>query len=97
MSLIERDCQTMVEMMETLVPGFNDGDRHQEKAAARKVVIYSLRMLGYTTIAIGKVMGKDHSTVVYSTKYVKEVLSYPKTDPTLMHILNNFNKLYQQS
>lgn len=47
--------------------------RYREHVEARWLAMYALHKQGYTTVDIGSVMNRDHSTVVHALKMVKKL------------------------
>ena len=47
--------------------------RFREHVEARWLVMYALRKQKYSTAQIGKMMGRDHSTVVHGLHKVREL------------------------
>jgi len=52
------------------------GTRKREIVEPRQVAMYMLRSLGLSYAQVGSIFNKDHSTVVYATKQVQNLLSY---------------------
>jgi len=50
--------------------------RKREIAEPRQVAMYMLRSLGLSYAQVGSIFNKDHATVVYATKQVRNLLSY---------------------
>jgi len=54
--------------------------RTHEYVVARMMVIYQLRLDGLTEYSIGQIIKKDHTTVHYLIKKMKDVLKTPGYD-----------------
>lgn len=57
---------------------------------ARYIITYMLRKDGFSTLTISRAMGISHCTVVYSEDTVNNMLSLPKSNPSLEHIYGRF-------
>lgn len=54
-----------------------DGSRKRESVAARTIAAYQLYKEGLTQTAIGALMGKNHSTIVYYIDRMDIILNLP--------------------
>ena len=63
-------------LMQAVYPeGILEDDQKDRKAClARALMAYQMRKDGYTVVAIGKAMGRSHSTVIYLTKNFDSIL-----------------------
>lgn len=72
--IIARVCEKFGMTREQLTAG----TRKREIAEPRQVAMYLLRSLGLSYAHIGSIFNKDHSTVVYATKHIENLLSYDR-------------------
>lgn len=67
--------------------------RESKYVIARWLVSYYLhRKHGYSTSIVGKVVGRDHATVLYSIKQVDKVIQNPNCYRELYYFLQRFER-----
>lgn len=58
----------------------------------RNMIAYQLRQEGYSLIRIGKMLGRNHSSVLAMEKRMKDVLAFPHIMPHENEIWNKFQE-----
>ena len=53
--------------------------RKREDVAGRMCIAYQLRADGYSTNEIGKLVGRDHATILYLCKQMEVCIKYPNS------------------
>ena len=54
--------------------------RKREDVAARMCIAYQLHTDGYTSGQVGKMIGRDHATVLHMIKMMDACRTYPKSN-----------------
>ena len=54
-----------------------NNSRKREDVAGRMCIAYQLRTDGYSTSEIGKMVGRDHATILYLCKQMEVCIAYP--------------------
>lgn len=82
--------------MERIV-GFpiQDKSRESSHAWARAMVASQLIDEGFSTVEIGRMMGKDHSTVSYMRKKMRDALAYECAYKDIVGVWKQFQKMIQ--
>lgn len=70
--------------------------RLQEYADLRFVFCYRMRMEGITYKVIGKMVERDHATVMNSCQRMDDALKYPHAFPELVQKFNQFDKALEK-
>lgn len=70
--------------------------RKQNLVWARNMVLYMLRVDGYSLMSIENATGRNHSTVIYATRQVKEMLKKPNMYKDEIEIWNKFLSLQKK-
>lgn len=70
--------------------------RKQHLVWARNMVLYMLRVDGYSLMSIENATGRNHSTVIYATRQVKEMLKKPNMYKDEIEIWNKFLSLQKK-
>lgn len=65
----------VVEAMKVPMEEIQSNSRLAEVVAARHILCYLLSQLGLSTLKIGKIINKDHSTVVVAIQKVKHFIT----------------------
>jgi len=68
-------------------------ERTQKNTDIRMMVAYRMHQEGYTYSEIGKLMSRDHSTVAYWNRCMREMLSLPGAFKNFMGRYEHFNRL----
>ena len=70
--------------------------RLQEYADLRSVFCYRMRMEGIPYKVIGKMVERDHSTVMNSCRRMDDALKYPRAFPELVQKFNQFEEALEK-
>lgn len=70
--------------------------RNQSLVWARYMVLFLLRLDGFSLMSIEKATGKNHTTVIYADRKVKEMLKCPNMYPEETKIWQKFLSLQKQ-
>ena len=70
--------------------------RKQTLVWARNMVLYMLRLDGFSLMSIEKATGMNHATVIYADRKVKEMLKRPNMYPEETEIWQKFLSLQKQ-
>lgn len=70
--------------------------RKQTLVWARNMVLYMLRLDGFSLMSIEKATGMNHATVIYADRKVKEMLKRPNMYPEETKIWQKFLSLQKQ-
>lgn len=70
--------------------------RKQHLVWARNMVLYMLRVDGYSLMSIENATGINHSTVIYANRKVKEMLKYPNMYCAELEIWHKFLSLQKK-
>ena len=54
-----------------------NNSRKREDVAGRMIIAYQLRADGYSTNEIGKLVGRNHATILYLCKQMEVCIAYP--------------------
>lgn len=77
-ALTGRDrCLYLVTMAERVFLRRLSPGRTREDVMIRSFVAYRLHGEGYSTTRIGKMIGRDHATVVHMIRKMEDILAYP--------------------
>ncbi len=68
-------------------------ERSKENTTLRAMIAYQLRSEGYTYYDIGKMLRRDHSTVMHLCSVMRDMLSVPGAYRTEMEIYRRFEGL----
>jgi hypothetical protein len=68
-------------------------ERTQKNTDIRMMVAYRMHQEGYSYSEIGKLMSRDHSTVAYWNRCMREMLSLPGAFKNFMGRYEHFNRL----
>lgn len=63
---------------------------------ARKMLGFQMSLDGYGDTAIGRLMGRDHSSVYFYRRSMKDALSLPDQYADIVETWNTFQKLIQK-
>lgn len=81
------------ELIEMLNDFFNielmDTSRVRSLVDVRQTVMFVLRNMGYTTIQIGRMFEKDHATVIYACRKVKDIIEIEPEMNKLYRVVNS--------
>ena len=69
--------------------------RQERFTWARAMVAYQLLKEGYSTTETGRVMGKDHSTIIYLRDRMEDVFEYPTLYKDVIELWLTFQKRIQ--
>lgn len=72
------------------------GERSKENTTFRAFVAYKLREEGYTYSDIGKMLQRDHSTVMHLCNIMRDMLSVPMAYQDEMKMYREFERLLGQ-
>lgn len=70
--------------------------RNQRLVWARYMVLFMLRLDGFSLMSIEKATGKNHTTVIYADRKVKEMLKCPNMYPEETKLWRKFLSLQKQ-
>lgn len=65
-------------IIETILGRTLNDSRKREDVAGRMCIAYQLMQDGYSTIIVGKMVGRDHATVLHYRKCMENCKTYPK-------------------
>lgn len=72
--------------------GITARTHEQYSSLGRNMIAYQLRQEGYSLIRIGKMLGRNHSSVLAMERRMKDVLAFPHIMPHENEIWNEFQK-----
>ncbi len=64
----------LIELADRIIPEWRDKSRALKNAFARMLLMRSLRDSGMTLNEIGAIVGKHHTTVIHSLKWLDEAI-----------------------
>lgn len=71
-----------------------DSCRDRENVIARIIIAYRLRYAGYSTVQVGRMLKKNHSTITHYERKMEFALKYPNAFPKLVKLWNIVIKEY---
>ena len=72
-------------------------ERSKENTTLRAMIAYQLRSEGYTFYDIGRVLRRDHSTVMHLCAVMRDMLSVPAAYRVEMEIFKRFEAMLGQT
>lgn len=70
--------------------------REPRTSAGRNCIAYQMRQEGYSTVQIGKLFGRHHSSILHMVRLMEDVISYPRTFIEDEEIWNKFKAKLQE-
>lgn len=71
--------ETYRDYIEKILGRSLNNSRSREDVAGRMIIAYQLRADGYSTMEIGRMVGRNHATILYLCKQMQSCIAYPNS------------------